>query len=300
MKPPSDLAHKGTAVEEWLDLRFFRPVGIRIARALAPTGTSADQVTAWSLAIGLVAGHLFAYPGRRAAVLGFALFIMSDVLDSADGQLARLRGTSSRLGRTLDGINDSVRFLNLYCHLIYRLIRAGWWWPGAVVLVACAGLAHTYQSAAVDFVRNAFLRLGIGSGGELDLPEDLSTDTGGSVLERFAARVYRDYVLRQSQFFAWSIRLVRLLRRSGSTEAFRAEYRARQGSLLPLCGWLGQNIRFLLLGVAALLGQTPAFLWVEAVPLSLLLLVLIVLHERNASSLAAALGVEHRAYARIA
>lgn len=300
MKPPSDLAHKGAAVEEWLDLRFFRPLGIRIARALAPTGTSADQVTASSLAVGLVAGHLFAYPGRRAAVLGFVLFIVSDLLDSADGQLARLRGTSSRLGRTLDGINDSVRFINLYSHLIYRLIRAGSWWPGAVVLVACAGLAHTYQSSAVDFVRNAYLRLGIGSSGELDLPEDLPAHVGGSALERFAGRVYRDYVLRQSQFFPQSMRLVRLLRGSGSTEAFRAEYRSRQGSLLPLCGWLGQNIRFLLLGAAALLGQVPAFLWVEAVPLSLLLVVLIVLHERNASSLAAAIGVERHAYARIA
>jgi hypothetical protein len=54
------------------------------------------------------------------------------------------------------------------------------------------------------------------------------------------------------------------------------------------------------LGAAALLGQVPAFLWVEAVPLSLLLVVLIVLHERNASALAAAVGVERHAYARIA
>jgi hypothetical protein len=112
--------------------------------------------------------------------------------------------------------------------------------------------------------------------------------------------VYRDYVLRQSHFFAWSIRLERGLRRSGSSAAFRAEYRERQGRLLPLCSWLGQNIRFLLLGAAALLGQVPAFLWIEAVPLSVLLLVLIILHERNASALTAVLGVERHGLARIA
>src|SRR5256885_6867442 len=57
VKPQNDLSHKGQAVEEWADLHFFRPIGIRIARALQPTGISADQVTLWSLVIGLVAGQ---------------------------------------------------------------------------------------------------------------------------------------------------------------------------------------------------------------------------------------------------
>src|SRR2546429_6501102 len=57
VKPQNDLSHKGDAVEEWADLHFFRPIGIRIARALQPTGISADQVTLWSLVIGLVAGQ---------------------------------------------------------------------------------------------------------------------------------------------------------------------------------------------------------------------------------------------------
>jgi len=175
MKPPSDLSHKGPAVEEWLDLRFFRPLGIRIARALLPTRVSPHEVTLWSLVIGLVAGHLFAYQDRWTDLIGFGLFIVSDIFDSADGQLARLRGTSTRFGRALDGISDNLRFINLYVHLAYRLIHAGWWWPGAVLLVALAGLAHAYQSAAVDFVRNAFLYIGVGDKGELDLPENLGS-----------------------------------------------------------------------------------------------------------------------------
>src|SRR6266540_7111021 len=179
VKPQNDLSHKGGAVEEWADLHFFRPIGIRIARALLPTGISPDQVTLWSLVIGLVAGHLFAYQDRWTNVIGFVLFIVSDIFDSADGQLARLRGASTRFGRALDGISDNLRFVNLYFHLIYRLVRAGWW--SGALLVAAAGLAHTYQSAAVDFVRNAFLYIGVGNGGELDLPEDLAGAAGGSL-----------------------------------------------------------------------------------------------------------------------
>ena len=304
MKPQSDLSHKGQAVEEWVDLHFFRPIGIRIARALVPTGVSADQVTLWSLVIGIVAGHLFAYQDRWTNLIGVALFIVSDIFDSADGQLARLRGSSTRLGRALDGASDSLRFINLYFHLIYRLIHASYWWPGAFLLVAAAGLAHTYQSAAVDFVRNAFLSIGIGNRGELDLPEDLDSHPSTTLLERFGARVYRDYVLRQSQLFPRSVKLIRLLRRRGGAggsvpEEFRAEYRARQSVVLPLCAWLGQNIRFLLLGVVALTAHVTAFLWIEAVWMSLLLVVLLWIHEWNATALGGLLDVERNGYARV-
>src|SRR6059058_74264 len=258
VKPQTDLSHKGRAVEEWADLHFFRPIGIRIARALQRTGISADQVTLWSLAIGLVAGHLFAYRDRWTNAIGFVLFIVSDIFDSADGQLARLRGSSTRFGRALDGISDNLRFVNLYFHLIYRLIHSGFWGPGAFLLVAAAGLAHTFQSAAIDFVRNAFLYIGVGNGGELDLPEDLDGDRRATVLQRFGARVYRDYVERQVHLFPRSVKLIRLLRRRGVTDAFRAEYRARQEVVLPLCAWLGQNIRFVLVGVAAVAAHLPA------------------------------------------
>lgn len=299
MKPPSDLSHKGQAVEEWVDLHFFRPIGIRIARALLPTGVSADQVTLWSLLIGVVAGHLFAYQDRWTNVIGFALFIVSDIFDSADGQLARLRGTSTRLGRALDGTSDTLRFVNLYFHLAYRLIHAGYWGPGAFLLVAAAGLAHTYQSAAVDFVRNAFLSIGVGKQGELDLPEDLDASRPTTTLERFGARVYRDYVTRQAQLFPRSVKLIRLLRQYHVTDAFRAEYRARQEVVLPLCAWLGQNIRFVLLGVAALAAHVSAFLWTEAVWMSLLLVVLLWIHEWNATVLGDLLDSERNAYAGV-
>jgi hypothetical protein len=299
VKPPNDLSHKGAAVEEWLDLHFFRPIGVRIARGLLPSGISADQVTLWSLLIGLVAGHLFAYQDRWTNFVGFVLFIVSDVFDSADGQLARLRGTSTRFGRALDGINDNLRFVNLYFHLIYRLIHAGWWWPGAALLVAGAGLAHTYQSAAIDFVRNAFLAIGVGAGGELDLPEDLEAAPGGRRLERFGARVYRDYVVRQSQLFPRSVKLVRSLRGLNVPDSFRAEYRARQAVVLPLCAWLGQNIRFLLLGLAGVAGRPSAFLWAEAVWMSLLLVALLWIHEGNAIALGGMLATERSTYARV-
>ena len=296
MKPPNELAHKGAAVEEWVDLRFFRPVGIRIARALEPTGISADQVTLWCIVIGLVAGHLFVYRDPWVNFIGFLLFVVSDIFDSADGQLARLRGTSTRFGRALDGIGDNVRFVNLYIHLAIRLTLAGWHWHG-LLLCAVAGLSHSTQSMVVDFIRNAYLLIGEGSKGELDLPEDLPQRATGSLLERFGARVYGDYVRRQTQLFPRTVDLLRVLRRGEIPEDVRAAYRERQHPLLPLCSWLGQNIRFGLLGLAGVFGHPSAYLWTEALAMNLVLfIVLLPIHEGNSAALSSSLEHEASAY----
>ena len=297
MKPPTALAHKGVAIEEWVDLRFYRPLGVRLARALLPTTVSADEVTLWSLMVGVVGGHFFVYADWRRNALGFALLIVSDILDSADGQLARLRGTSTRFGRTLDGIGDNLRGISIYVHLIIRLFLAGNGWA-ALLLGALAGLSHSLQAAAVDFIRNAYLYVAGGTT-ELDLPEDLdaAAPAGNGRVERFAARVYRDYVGRQVRLLPRTVRLARLLRRVAVTDAFRTEYEERQGPLLPLCAWLGQNIRFALVGVTALAGHPAGYLWAEASVMNVLFAVLVLWHEWNATALRESLEEAERVYA---
>src|SRR5690349_6513598 len=151
---------------------------MRIARLLAPTEISPDQVTLWSILIGLVAGHLFLYRDQWVNLLGVLLFIVSDIFDSSDGQLARLRGTSTRFGRALDGIGDNVRFINLYVHLAIRMWLASWGWTG-IWFVALGAVSHSLQSTAVDFIRNAFVAAGMGKQAELDLPEDVAGPLAG-------------------------------------------------------------------------------------------------------------------------
>ena len=264
------LATKGEAVEEWSDLHFFRPLGARLATALAPTRVSPDQVTLWSLVIGLVAGHLFVYTDPWLNALGFVLFIVSDIADSADGQLARMRGTSTRFGRILDGLSDSARFVNLYVHLAIRLaLFSGWHWPTAVALAAAALLSHSFQSAAVDFIRHAFLAIGVGRGSELELSGDLPPGTS------IASRLYAAYVRRQELMFPQTVTLVRRMRDGMLPAEARAAYRVRVAPLLGHCAWLGQNIRWLLVGVCATAGRPAAMLWIELVPLNVVLLWLV-------------------------
>lgn len=296
MKQPNALAHKGEAIEEWIDLRFFRPAGLRLAKALAPTAVTANQVTLWAMLVGVLAGHLFYYNSRTVNLIGVGLFIVSDIFDSADGQLARLRGSSSRLGRLLDGSCDTVRFVSLYGHLLVRLLHAEWGWS-AVLLFALAGWSHSLQSAAIDFVRNAFLEVAEGEGGELDLPEDVPVE--GSGLARFGARLYRDYSRRQALFFPRTVRLVRALRQGEVPGMFAEAYEQRLRPLLWWCAWLGQNFRFVLLFLAAIDARPTLFPWITATALNAVLAGIILTQESQAAALLGEAGGPADGYARI-
>jgi len=270
-------------VEEWVDRRFFRPLGLRVARALAPTAASPDQVTLTSVAVGLVAGHLCWYGSPWINLTGVILFVLSDVFDSADGQLARMRGTSTRLGRALDGIADNVRFANLYLHLMSRAMLAG---PDLLPLFLTlgAGAAHSLQSSVADHLRQAYLYVTRG-GGELDLPEDVTIPPASAPrLRRLQAWVYRRYAERQARLCRKSVEVIRRIR-SGRPPARVAErWAVAQEGPVRQCAWIGQNIRFGLLALTVIPGWPLGFLWATG-GLSLAMGVIVVSHERRAAAL---------------
>jgi CDP-alcohol phosphatidyltransferase len=278
------LATKGDEVEEWVDLRFFRPIGVRIARRLARTRVTADQVTLLSLVIGLAAGHLFVYTSPWLNAAGFVLFIISDIFDSADGQLARLRGTSTRFGRALDGTSDAVRFVNLGVHLLVRLVIAQQWsWLAATSLVLAAAISQSVQSATIDFVRHAFLALAVGRGSELDLDGAVEDPRDGSWVRRLAVRFYRTYSRRQLAMFPQTASLVRAAREHEWGPAAVMAYRSETLPLVRQCAWLGQNFRFLVLGVTAVAGWPAGLLWFTVLPMNAVLLWLRRAQERGAA-----------------
>jgi phosphatidylglycerophosphate synthase len=278
--PPIELASKGFEVEEWADRRFFRPLGFHLVRRLAPTRVTADQVTVASLVLGLIAGHLMVYRAPALNWLGVVLFVASDVLDSADGQLARLRGTSTRAGRIMDGIADGLRFVNLYVHLAIRLALAGWGWSG-VALAAAALFTHSLQSSTVDFVRNAYVRLGLGRRGDLDLPDDVGAP-GSTPL---ATRIYANYVRRQSRMFPRTVALLRTLRRGLPGGTLSSAWRERQAVVVAQSAWIGQNIRWALLALTMPFGWVAAYCWITIGPLTAVMGWLVLVHEHHAGAL---------------
>ncbi len=123
-----------------------RPLGRVLAAVAHRVGMTPDQVTITSAlltftGIGLVAAV------RPGVVLGLAvalLLVAGYALDSADGQLARLRGGGSLTGEWLDHMVDCAKGAALHLAVLVSLYRfAGPSQPELLLLPAAFGLVTT-------------------------------------------------------------------------------------------------------------------------------------------------------------
>jgi len=161
----ASLKHSDT--EEHIDLWFYRPMGYRLALVGEMFGWSPNFITVVGLLLGACAGIL-CYPADwRVNLIGMILLVIADICDSADGQLARLTGKFSRIGRILDGACGDVWFISIYVCIALRLTPD--WGVWSWVLACAAGYSHRTQAAIADYYRNFHLYMVNGKkGSELD------------------------------------------------------------------------------------------------------------------------------------
>ncbi len=189
-------------------------------------------------------------------------------------------------GKILDGLSDGLRFANLYIELMARLIVAGdhqWWLVIAIGVLA--GLAHARQSGAVDVIRQLYMYLAEGGGGEFNLPEDFDDVPAVTPFARFQVRFYRNYLERTTRMLPNSVRLVRRVRAGDAPPNVAEAWAVSQLPIVRQCAWIGQNIRFALLAFTVVPGSPAGFLWVTLIPMSLVMLLLVVVHERRAAAI---------------
>lgn len=130
---------KSSETEDWLDYHVVRPFSYLWACLFAKMDIHPNTVTIWSMIIGAGSCSLFAhgcyyYEGMEGLVynlIAMALLCFADVLDCTDGQLARMTGKKSPLGRILDGAAGFVWFVPIYLGLVYRFylhhdLEFGW------------------------------------------------------------------------------------------------------------------------------------------------------------------------------
>ncbi|HEY8279382.1 MAG TPA: CDP-alcohol phosphatidyltransferase family protein [Bdellovibrionota bacterium] len=153
---------KSFDTEEKLDLYFYRPVGFVIAKAAKQLGLTPDFLTVTGAILGLSSG-LFFYRNSSNAMLvsATALLLLAQIIDSSDGQLARMGGgKGSKFGLILDGICDNIVFGAVYfgSALTVTHIWGSWIWPMALL----AGALHSLESSALDYYNREYLVFGYG------------------------------------------------------------------------------------------------------------------------------------------
>jgi hypothetical protein len=162
----AQIATRGSAtfkprdVEELIDFYVHRRTANLLVRLLAETTVTPNQVTILSGITAIVAGVLI---GTATSVrpwqpvLGAAVFFSSIVLDCADGQLARLRKTSSFTGRALDGYTDVVSVVSIMVGQLGWLLATGCpLWLTQVVGWAAA-FSFNWHVRIYDHMKNLYL-----------------------------------------------------------------------------------------------------------------------------------------------
>jgi phosphatidylglycerophosphate synthase len=125
---------------EWV----CRPPAAVVVYFLRNTPITPNQVTFLSVLVAAASGAMFALlPGHLWLVLAALVFELSFVLDCADGQLARLRKTSSPLGHLLDFLMDEIKAMFIFACVAYRL-----WHGSGEDLYLIAGLAGLFALAS--------------------------------------------------------------------------------------------------------------------------------------------------------
>ena len=106
---------KSGVSDELINTYLIRPLAGVFVRCVYTTGLTPNHVTVASTLAGL-ASAFFYFEGTASANLAAGLLVTAkDVLDSADGQLARAKSQYSRAGRFLDSIGDFLVNVAVFC-----------------------------------------------------------------------------------------------------------------------------------------------------------------------------------------
>lgn len=158
------LSFKSEDTEEWLDVHFTRPIGLVFALLWNKMNIHPNVITILSIFLGAGAGWMFHYTDIMHNLYGVLLLMFANFCDSTDGQMARITGKKTLIGRILDGFSGDVWFFSIYIGIVARLWNQNipgtdvQWGVWGFVLCAIAGFGmHAKQSSLADYYRQIHL-----------------------------------------------------------------------------------------------------------------------------------------------
>ena len=286
-KPTLESTLKSLDTEEFIDIHFYRPIGYRWALLFNKMGVSPNAVTIASIVIGVAAGICY-YPTDLAInILGMLLLVWANSYDSADGQLARMTGKKTPLGRILDGAAGDIWFITIYAAICLRLTPQWgiWIW----VLAAITGFFHSKQAAMADYYRNVHLLFLKGkSGSELSYSPHLKEhyremSWRREFIYKLFETFYINYTVGQEQLTPQFQRLMNKIRTQyagQAPESFRVAFREKSLPLMKYTNMLSFNTRVIALFISLLIDLPWVYFLFDMTVLNAMLVYMIYTHEQ--------------------
>ena len=288
--------YKARDVEETIDIYFYRPLGYITAKACKALGITPNAVTIVSIFIGVTGGHLLYYRDITLNAYGLLFWVIADMLDSADGQLARMTDHRSRIGRILDGLGGNIMFLSIYLHLFARMVVTypSIPWPALFLFVLAGGISHSLQSSLADYYRNAYLKIVVDPlKSELDGADEIREEYASirfahQPIKKILMRTYLNYTIQQEALSKNFQRLRKLIDRVYGTKIphwVSEEYRRENRPLMKYYAVLTTNTRMIVMALCVLVDLVPLYFAVEVVGINLVMVLVTMYQEKLSAGL---------------
>ena len=273
---------KSIEIEEILDLIFYRPLAFLFVKTIYKTRLTPNQITGLALVFGLIADLFYAFGTHFYLILAALFLIVYDVLDCADGQLARLKKNGTPVGRIIDGIADYIVTIFAYIGIGVGFAASSenimFFW----ILVISAGLSNAFHAISVDYFRNRFL----------DITQERS-----NVLQDGLAEFKEEYRLlseKQGKYFQKII--IKLFLRYSSVQSNVAadeqqntfvalDYYNATKRILHFWTYLGPTTQLTFLIVCSFLNKLEIYLWGMIIVGNLYAVLLHLIHRKIESKL---------------
>ena len=270
---------KSEDTEGFFEIYVTRSFGYLWALFFKALGIHPNVVTIISIVLGMLAGYMFYFDDLKHGLLGIFLLIWANWYDCADGQLARMTGKKSLLGRVLDGFAGDLWFFSIYFFICLRLTDT--WGIYIWLLAAFSGLiCHSKQCALADYYRNIHMFFQKGnSNSEFDkssrqIKKMKSLNRKSDWFEKLYLLFYIKYTKSQESLSPSLQKLLRgverkwLERGEDIPSDFREEYRKNSKPLMKYTNILTFDTRAFVLFVSILVKEPWFFFIFEVTALN--------------------------------
>jgi phosphatidylglycerophosphate synthase len=286
---------KVVEIEEILDLILYRPLAFIFVKATYSTNITPNQVSSIAMLFGVIAGILFGFGTKNYVLAAAGFYLICNILDCADGQIARLKNNGTKVGRIVDGFIDyvvsfavyvgiGVGLTGLQCsglmQLRYNVFNFN---PYVYIwlITALGGFSSALQAILLDFFRNKFLEIVYGKFSSLEAELKEFEDEKQRIsqpgvkkglFDNFLITVYLKYTR-----FQLSLQAKKNI--GGKPAVDSKVYYRKNRLLMHLWSYIGSTTHLTICIICALYNNMELFLLICILPLNFLMLSLYFVHH---------------------
>lgn len=272
---------KSYDVEEILDIYFYRPLSFLFVKLIYSTDITPNQISIFSMLFGIISGILFAFGTPQSFMFAGIALLVSNILDCADGQLARLKKNGTGIGRIIDGFIDYVTGFSMFLGIGIGLSISTGDFLYVWLITLAGAFSRIFQNMYFDNYRNVYMLNVYNKGNNLEDEFEEFTRlkkvlerSKGRMLEKFLVNIYLKYISVQSG--------------ASKDEKLNVSpdlYKSKNMMLLRAWSWIGSTSHLTAAIIAGFFNRMEIYLWLTFTIGNLMLLLLYIIQKKTLNEL---------------